>query len=134
MVLALILAIPLVAGELLARKLIGDAVASAVRTQIGGPAKVGFGSTPVLLQPRSRHASTHVTERHAAARGLRRAADGGAQRDAGATLHMKRLTSLEGAIGSLSVEARLQPSPPLAGLLMTPGVRRLAPAARARCR
>jgi LmeA-like phospholipid-binding len=49
--LALVLAIPLVIGELVARRLVGDAVASQLRSHFGGShASVGFGSTPLLLQ------------------------------------------------------------------------------------
>jgi len=50
LVILAIAAIPLVAGELIARKLVGDAVKSAVAARFGGQPAVSFGSTPLLWQ------------------------------------------------------------------------------------
>ncbi|HEY5389753.1 MAG TPA: LmeA family phospholipid-binding protein, partial [Solirubrobacteraceae bacterium] len=49
-ILAVVLAIPLVAAELLARHFVGAAVASAIAARIGTHPHVGFGSTPILVQ------------------------------------------------------------------------------------
>jgi hypothetical protein len=116
LVMLVVLAIPVVIVELVARKLIGAAVASAVRARIGVAPKIGFGSTPLLLQLVGGKLDT-VT---ASATGAR--IDGLPPVTLSATLrdvHMTHLTSLEGAIGSLNVVATLSPSA-VAGLLATP--------------
>jgi hypothetical protein len=116
LVMLVVLAIPVVIVELVARKLIGDAVASAVRSRIGVAPKIGFGSTPLLLQLVGGKLGTVTV----AAKGAR--IDGLPPLSLSATLrdvHMTHLTSLEGAIGSLSVVATLSPAG-VADLLATP--------------
>jgi hypothetical protein len=116
LVLAIVLAIPLVGGELLVRKLIGDALTSAVRQHIGVAPSIGLGSSPVLLEL-IRGRVDHVT---VSAKGAR---IGGLPPLAlSATLHavhLANLTSLQGAIGSLTVDARLGPAA-VRDLLATP--------------
>jgi len=123
--LAIFLAILAVAGELLARKLVGDAVAHAVAARIGVSPKVGFGSTPLVVQ--IIHGSLDdVTLKAAGAHidGLGPLSLDGTLRD----VHLRSLTSLEGAIGSLRVSASVPPSVVL-GMLATPACERSLPAA-----
>lgn len=126
LVLLVVLAIPVVIVELVARKLIGDAVASAVRARIGVAPKIGFGSTPLLLQLVGGKLDT-VT---ASAKGAR--IDDLPPLALSATLrdvHLTHLTSLEGAIGSLRVVATLSAAG-VADLLATPScVESLPPSA-----
>jgi hypothetical protein len=123
--LAIFVAILAVAGELLARKLVGDAVSHAVAARIGVSPKVGFGSTPLVVQ--IIHGSLNdVTVKAAGAHidGLGPLSLDGTLRD----VHMRSLTSLEGAIGSLQVGADVPPSVVL-GMLATPACERSLPAA-----
>jgi hypothetical protein len=107
LMLAAFLAIPLVAGELVARKLIGDAVAHAVQARIGVAPKVGFGSTPVLWQiVHGRLDSVSISATGAHIDGLPPLALRATLRD----VHLRSLTGLEGAIGSLTIEATLPPA------------------------
>jgi hypothetical protein len=99
-------AIPLVAGELVARKLIGDAVAHAIEARIGGSAKIGFGSSPLLVQiAHGRLDDVSVSAGRAQIGGLPPVALSATLRD----VHLRSLTGLEGAIGSLAVQAKLGP-------------------------
>jgi hypothetical protein len=114
--LAAFLAIPLVAGELVARKLIGDAVAHAVKARIGVAPKVGFGSTPLLWQvAHGRLDSVSIRATGAHIDGLPPLALSATLRD----VHLRSLTGLEGAIGSLTIEATLPPAG-VRDLLATP--------------
>ena len=116
LLLAVFLAIPFVAAELVARKLIGDAVTHAVAARIGGSPKIGFGSTPLLLQ--LVHGSLNavsVSASGARIDGLPPVELTGTLRD----VHLRSLTGLEGAIGSLSVDVRL-PASGVRDLLATP--------------
>jgi hypothetical protein len=115
LVLAIILAVPIVGGELLARKLVGDAVRSAVRSRIGVSPKVDFGSTPLLLDV----VHGRVRRLELSAKGAR---IGGlpplaliASLD---NVHLTSLTGLSGAIGSLTLAAGLPPTG-IASLLAT---------------
>ncbi len=110
------LAIPVIAVEWGARKLLGDAVAHAVAARIGVSPKVSFGATPVLLE--IVHGSlSSVTLSAADARidGLPPLRLSGTLHD----VHLRSLTSLQGAIGSLSVDATLAPGG-VRDLLATP--------------
>jgi DUF2993 family protein len=114
---AAFLAIPVVAGEFVARKLVGTAVTHAVQLRIGVAPKLGFGSTPVLVQLAHGRLDA-VTVNAAGAR-----IDGMGPLSLSATLrdvHLRNLTSLQGAIGSLSVDAKLPPAG-VRDLLATPG-------------
>ena len=103
-VLAAILAIPVVAGEFVVRKLVGDAVATAVSARIGVPAHVSLGSGPVLLElARGRLNGVTVSAARARIAGLPPAALTATLND----VHLTHLTSLQGAIGSLRVDARV---------------------------
>jgi hypothetical protein len=105
--LAVFLAIPLVAAELIARKLIGDAVAHAIEARIGVTPKIGFGSSPLLLQiVHGRLSDVSVSATRAHIGELPPLALSATLRD----VHLRSLTSLEGAIGALSIEAKLPPS------------------------
>ena len=106
LVLAIVLAIPVIAVELLARKLVGDAVASAVKARIGVAPSIGFGSKPLLLQM-AHGRLDRVTVRASGARigGLPPLGLTATLND----VHLTHITSLQGAIGSLSVQARLGP-------------------------
>jgi hypothetical protein len=107
LVLAVVLAVPLVAAEFVARKLIGDAVTSAVRARIGVAANVSLGSGPVLLQLlHGRIDDATLSASHARIGGLPPVGLTASLHD----LHLKGLTSLQGAIGSLSVQAQLGPA------------------------
>jgi len=110
------LAIPVLVAEFVARKLVADAVAHAVEARIGVSPKIGFGSAPLLLQiVRGRLDTVTVSARGARIGGLPPVAFSATLRD----VHLRSLTSLEGAIGSLSVDARLPPSG-VRDLLATP--------------
>jgi hypothetical protein len=114
---AAFLAIPVVAGELVARKLVGSAVTHAVQARIGVAPKLGFGSTPLLVQ--LVHGKLNAVSVSAAGARF----DGLPPLSLSATLHdvhLRDLTSLQGAIGSLSVEAKLAPAG-VRELLATPG-------------
>jgi len=114
--LAAFLAIPVVAGELVARKLIGDAVEHAVAARIGVAPKVGFGSTPLLVQiARGSLDAVNVQADGAHIGGLPPVAISATLRD----VHLRSLTGLQGAIGSVSVQARL-PASGVRDLLATP--------------
>jgi len=115
LVLALVLAIPLVGGELAARSLIGDAVASAVRARIGGAPNVSFGARPLLLQlVDGRLADVRIGASGAHLSGLGPLGLSATLHD----VHLTHLTSLEGAIGSLTVDARVAP-PQVGDMLAT---------------
>jgi hypothetical protein len=114
---AAFLAIPVVAGELLARKLIGSAVTHAVQARIGVAPKLGFGSTPLLLQlVHGKLDAVSVSAAGARFDGLPPLSLSATLRD----VHLRDLTSLQGAIGSLSVDAKLAPAG-VRELLATPG-------------
>ena len=126
--LAIFLALLALGGEFVARKLIGDAVSHAVAARIGVSPKVGFGSTPLVVQI-ARGSLDDVSVSAAGARidGLGPLSLSGTLRD----VHLRSLTSLQGAIGSLEIHAGLPPTVVL-GLLETPAcVRSMAPAVRA---
>ena len=102
-VLAAILAIPVVAGEFVVRKLVGDAVATAVSARIGVAAHVNLGSGPVLLElAKGRLNGVTVSATRARIAGLPPAALTAPLND----VHLTHLTSLAGAIGSMRVDAR----------------------------
>ncbi len=104
LLLAAFLAVPVIAGELVARKLIGDAVKHAVQARIGVAPKISFGSTPLLVQ--IAHGSLNAVSISAAGAridGLPPLALSGTLRD----VHLSSLTGLQGAIGSLSIELKL---------------------------
>jgi len=122
--LAIFVAILAVAGDLLARKLVGDAVAHAVAARIGVSPKVGFGSTPLILQ--IVHGSLDdvtVSATGAHIGGLGPLSLEGTLHD----VHLSSLTSLQGAIGSLQVRATVPPSVVL-GMLATAACERSLPA------
>ena len=103
-VLAAILAIPVVVGEFVVRKLVRDAVATAVSARIGVPAHVSLGSGPVLLElTKGRLNDVTVSAARARIAGLPPVALTATLND----VHLTNLTSLEGAIGSLRVDARI---------------------------
>ena len=116
LMLAVVLAIPGVIAEFVARKLIGDAVASAVKTRIGVAPKIGFGSRPLVVQLVGGKLETvTLTAQGARIGGLPPVTLSATLRD----VHMTHLTSLEGAIGSISVLAGLSPAG-VGALLATP--------------
>jgi hypothetical protein len=124
LMLALILAVPIVGGELLARKLVGDAVRSAVRARIGASAKVDFGSTPLLLDVvHGRVGRVELSAKGARIGGLPPLGLSASLDD----VHLTSLTSLSGAIGSLTLSARLPPRG-VARLLATPACAGTVPA------
>jgi hypothetical protein len=107
LVLAIVVAVPVVAGELVARKLIGDAVTSAVRAKIGSAPDVNLGSAPVLLQlVRGRINAATLHARDARIGDLPPAALTATLRD----VRLADVASLEGAIGSLRLDVRLAPA------------------------
>lgn len=115
-VLAAVLAVPAVGGELASRALVADAVKSAVQARIGVAPKVEFGSTPVLVQlVRGRLDTVDVSARGAQLGGLPPVALSATLRD----VHLTHVARLAGAIGSLTVDARLGPAGVLE-LLATP--------------
>jgi len=104
LILAAVLALPVVGGELLARHLVGRAFANAVRARIGVAAAVSLGSSPILPQlVRGRIDTATVRATGARIGGLPPMSLSATLRD----VHMTRLTSLQGAIGSLRVDAGL---------------------------
>jgi hypothetical protein len=106
LVLAIILAVPIVGGELLARKLVGDAVRSAVRARIGVSPRVEFGSTPLLLDVvHGRVARLQLSAKGARIGGLGPLALSASLEN----VHLTSLTGLSGAIGSLRLSAQLPP-------------------------
>jgi len=108
--------VPLIAAELIARKLIGDAVAHAVQARIGVAPKNGFGSTPLLLQIiHGRLSEVTVSAERAHIDGLPPLALTATLRD----VHLRSVTGLEGAIGALRIEAQLPPDG-VRDLLATP--------------
>jgi hypothetical protein len=116
LLLAAFLAVPLIAAELIARKLIGDAVAHAVQARIGVAPKIGFGSTPLLLQIiHGRLSEVTVSAERAHIDGLPPLALTATLRD----VHLRSVTGLEGAIGALRIEAQLPPDG-VRDLLATP--------------
>ena len=106
LVMAVVLAIPLVACELIARKLIGDAVKSAVRARVGVASSVSFGSSPILLQLiHGRIDTVTVGATDARIQGLPPLRLNATLHD----VHLANLTSLQGGIGSLTIDAHLSP-------------------------
>jgi hypothetical protein len=104
--LAIFLAIVAGIGEFVARKLIGDAVKSAVSSRIGGTASVGFGSTPLLLQlAHGRLDDVTVSAADARFGSLPPVSVQASLRD----VHMTSVTSLQGAIGEVIVHAHIGP-------------------------
>ena len=123
--LAIFVAILAVGAELLARKLIGDAVTHAVAARIGGSAKVGFGSTPLVVQiARGSLGDVSVSATGARIDGLGPLSLSGTLRD----VHLQSLTGLQGAIGSLQLAAGAPPSVVL-DMLATPACLKSLPAA-----
>lgn len=104
-ILAVVLAIPAVALELVARKVVGDAVASQVKTAFGGAPAVDFGSTPLLEQIAEGHLNVTITDAHAAVAGLPPVALSASFDD----VHMTSLLGLHGRIGSVTATAGLGP-------------------------
>lgn len=103
-ILALVLAVPVAVGEFVVRKLIGDAVSSAVRQRIGATAHVSLGSSPILLQLiHGRVDTATVSASRARIGGLPPVALTATLHD----VHLANVTSLQGAIGSITVVARL---------------------------
>jgi hypothetical protein len=104
LVVVVILALPLVIGELLARKLIGDAVASTLAARFGGSPRVGFGSKPLLLELLDGHLDElTVSDARAHLGGLPPVALSASFRD----VHVTSLTALRGATGPVTVRASL---------------------------
>jgi hypothetical protein len=100
----LVLAIPLIVGEFIARSLLGDAVNSAIVSRIGGKAQVGFGTTPVLLQLVNGHlGDVSVSESKAQIGGLPTLAFNATLDD----VHLSSITHLEGGIGAITLTAHL---------------------------
>ncbi len=123
--LAIFIAILAVGAELLARKLVADAVTHAVAARIGVSPKVGFGSTPLVVQiARGSLGAVRVRADGARIDGLGPLSLSGTLRD----VHLRSLTGLQGAIGSLEVAAGLPPSVVL-GLLATRACAQSLPAA-----
>ena len=124
-----VLAIPVVAAELLARHFIGDAVSSAVASRIGTHAHVSFGSTPILVQiARGRLDDVSVSAAGATIGGLGPLRLDASLRD----VHFANLTGLQGAIGSLSVAADAPPTV-VRGMLASPScLEGMTPTMRAR--
>lgn len=113
---ALVLAIPLIAGEFLARALLGDAVDSAIVSRIGGKAQVGFGGTPVLLQLLNGHLSdVSVSETKAQIGGLPPLTFDASLDD----VHLRSITHLQGGIGAIALTAHLD-SVAVRDILATP--------------
>jgi len=116
-VLAIALAVPVIAAEFLARKLIGDAVRSAVKARIGVSADVSFGASPVVLALiHGRIDTVTIKARRARIGGLPPLTLSATLHD----VHLKNLTSLQGAIGSLTLDVRVTAGQVLE-LLATPG-------------
>jgi hypothetical protein len=104
-VLALLLAIPVVVGELVARKLAGDAVKSQVKAAFGGSPSVDFGSTPLLEQLVEGHVSVNISDANAAIAGLPPVALTASFDD----IRLTSLLGLHGVIGSVAATAGLGP-------------------------
>ncbi len=122
---AIALAIPLVAGEFLARTLVSAAVKNAIVARIGGgTAQIGFGSTPVLLQlVHGNLNDVSVSEKHAHLGDLPSLSFNAKLTD----VHLASVTHLEGAIGEITAQAHLD-SHSVRDLLATPAcVNSLAP-------
>jgi len=116
LVLVVVLAIPVVGGELLTRTLIGDAISSAVKSRIGVSPDVSLGSSPILLQLiHGRIDTATVHAKNARIGGLPPMTLSATLHD----VHVSHLTSLQGAIGSLRVDAALGPAA-VRDLLSTP--------------
>ena len=105
-ILALLLAIPLVVGELVARKLVGDAVRSQVMARFGGAPSVGFGSTPLLLQLVEGHINVNMSDTQAAISGLPPVSLTASFSD----IRLTSLLGVHGVIGSVSAQASLGPA------------------------
>ena len=105
-VIALLLAIPLVAGELIARKLVGDTVRSQVAARFGGTPSVGYGSTPLLEQLVEGRLTLNISEPNARISGLPPVALAASLTD----IRLTSLLGLHGVIGSISATASLGPS------------------------
>jgi hypothetical protein len=102
--LAIFLAILALAGEFVARKLLGDAVKSAVVARIGGHTSVSFGSTPLLLQLVHGQLDDVTVSSTAAKIGdLPPLALSASLRD----VHLTSVTGLQGAIGEVVIHAHL---------------------------
>jgi len=113
---AAFLAIPVIAAEFVARKLISVAVANAVKSQIGVAPTIGFGSSPLLLQIAHGHLdAVTVSAKGARIGGLPPLSVSATLRD----VHLRSITSLQGAIGSLTVTAAVPPAG-VRDLLATP--------------
>jgi hypothetical protein len=126
--LAIFVALLAVAGEFLARKLIGDAVSHAVAARIGVSPKVGFGSTPLVVQiARGSLGDVSLSAKSAHLDGLGPLRLSGTLHD----VHLRSLTSLQGAIGSLEVHAAAGPTVVLGMLATAPCTRSLPAAVRA---
>jgi hypothetical protein len=107
LVLAVILAIPIVAGEFVARKLVGDAVKSAVAARFGGSPSVSFGSTPLLWQlVNGRLDDVTVTEEDASVGGLPPVSVSASFKDVTVT----KLIGLHGIVNTIEVNAGLGPA------------------------
>jgi hypothetical protein len=102
-ILAIVLAIPVVAGEFVARALVGAAVKSQVTAAFGGSPSVSFGSTPLLLQLVEGHVTVDVTEPRATIPGLPPVALTADFND----IHLTNLIGLHGVIGGVQATARL---------------------------
>jgi LmeA-like phospholipid-binding len=114
--LVLFLAVPLVAAEVVARKLLGHAVANAVSARIGGSPQVSFGTTPVLWQIiHGELNDVAVSDKHADLGGLPPMAVSASLHQ----IHITSVTSLDGAVGRISIHAGLPPRSVLA-MLATP--------------
>lgn len=106
-VIALLLAVPAVAGELIARKLVGDTVRSAVVARFGGSPSVSFGTAPLLWQLlRGRLDDVSVTDSSVSIGGLP-PASATANFD---NVHVTNLIGLHGVIGVVQVAASLGPA------------------------
>jgi len=113
--LAIFVGLLAVGAELVARKLVGDAVSHAVASRIGASAKVSFGSTPLVEQiVRGSLSDVSVHADDARIGGLGPLRIEGTLRD----VHLRSLTGLQGAIGSLDVHAGASPAVVL-GMLAT---------------
>jgi hypothetical protein len=104
--LVVLLAVPLIAGELIARKLVGDAVGSAISSQFGGSPHVSFGSTPLLWQiVGGRLDDVSVSEPEANIVGLPPARLHANFDD----VELSSLIGLHGVIGTVAAQANLDP-------------------------
>lgn len=116
LVFLLVLAVPVIAGEVVVRKLVGDAVAKVVKDRIGVSPSVGLGSSPVLLALiHGRLDTVTLAAKNARIGGLPPVTLSATLHD----VHLSHLTSLQGAIGSIAVTAKLGPGA-VRDLLATP--------------